>query len=77
MHLTLLMKRISRYLRPEILEVLNGSKMVFVGGPRQVGKTEMTLSLLGPKATELHPGYYNWDSSRSRQIVKSEMFPVK
>jgi hypothetical protein len=35
--------------------------MVFVGGPRQVGKTTLALALLGPKADETHPAYLNWD----------------
>lgn len=35
--------------------------MVFVGGPRQVGKTTFALSLLGPDADETHPAYLNWD----------------
>jgi hypothetical protein len=35
--------------------------MVFVGGPRQVGKTTLSLSLLGSGADETHPAYFNWD----------------
>jgi predicted AAA+ superfamily ATPase len=31
--------------------------MVFVGGPRQVGKTTLALSLLGGEADERHPAY--------------------
>lgn len=38
--------------------------MAFVGGPRQVGKTTLALSLLGPGATEQHPAYLNWDDPR-------------
>ena len=34
--------------------------MGFLGGPRQVGKTTLALSLLG-KAGESHPAYFNWD----------------
>ena len=40
-------------------------KMVFLGGPRQVGKTTLALSILqadGPR----HPGYLNWDDPRVR-----------
>jgi predicted AAA+ superfamily ATPase len=36
--------------------------MVFLGGPRQVGKTTLALSLLGSGADETHPAYVNWDS---------------
>jgi uncharacterized protein len=53
-------KRRKRYLATEIHEVLQ-KKMVFVGGPRQVGKTTLALNLLGAKATEQHPAYLNWD----------------
>jgi predicted AAA+ superfamily ATPase len=35
-------KRETRYLSPIIKEVLT-RKMVFIGGPRQVGKTTMSL----------------------------------
>jgi len=35
--------------------------MVFVGGPRQVGKTTFALGLLGEVADETHPAYLNWD----------------
>jgi len=49
-----------RYLEPVIASVLR-RKMVFVGGPRQVGKTTLALSLLGAGADESHPAYFNWD----------------
>lgn len=39
--------------------------MVFVGGPRQVGKTTLALSLLGASADETHPAYFNWDDPRA------------
>ncbi|MSQ72197.1 MAG: ATP-binding protein [Betaproteobacteria bacterium] len=35
--------------------------MVFVGGPRQVGKTTFALGFLGKNADETHPAYLNWD----------------
>jgi predicted AAA+ superfamily ATPase len=35
--------------------------MVFVGGPRQVGKTTFALGFLGEDADEGHPAYLNWD----------------
>ncbi len=35
-------------------------KMVFLGGPRQVGKTTLALSLI-PGADETHPAYLSWD----------------
>ena len=50
----------SRYLEPEIGQALS-RKMVFIGGPRQVGKTTLALSFLGKSADETHPAYFNWD----------------
>jgi len=35
-------------------------KMVFVGGPRQVGKTTLALSLIGGRADASHPAYFAW-----------------
>ena len=43
-----------RYLEQEMESVLGTNKMVFVGGPRQVGKTTMCFNFLSPNATELH-----------------------
>lgn len=54
------MKQIERYLQKSIAEALP-RKMVFIGGPRQVGKTTLALSFLGRGADERHPAYLNWD----------------
>ena len=51
---------VRRYLEPAVRKGLK-RHMVFVGGPRQVGKTTLALGLLGAKATERHPAYLNWD----------------
>jgi predicted AAA+ superfamily ATPase len=49
--------------------------MVFVGGPRQVGKTTFALSFL-PKQDERHPAYLNWDDvSDRRAILNAELPP--
>jgi uncharacterized protein len=59
-----------RYLRPQI-EADLARKMVFVAGPRQVGKTTLARSL--PAATE---GYLNFDVAEHRErILKREMPP--
>jgi predicted AAA+ superfamily ATPase len=51
-------------------------KMVFIGGPRQVGKTTFALSFLTPSAKD-HPAYFNWDIvRRGREILKTE-FPAQ
>lgn len=44
---------------PFILKDLE-HKMVFVAGPRQVGKTTFALQMLGADSNE-HPAYLNWD----------------
>lgn len=48
-------------------------RMVFVGGPRQVGKTTFSLSFL-PEPREDHPAYLNWDDSKVRpRLLKGEL----
>ena len=51
---------VPRYLATPVAAAL-AKKMVFVGGPRQVGKTTLALALLGKNADERHPAYLNWD----------------
>ena len=46
--------------------------MVFVAGPRQVGKTTLARRLLGRK-----PGYLNWDAAPDREaILRGELPPA-
>ncbi len=46
--------------------------MVFVGGPRQVGKTTLARSIMPPKS------YLNWDILEDREkILKNELPPLK
>ncbi len=59
-----------RYLKPQILKDL-AKRMVFVSGPRQVGKTTLALSL--PAARR---GYLNWDVSADRQRILQGELPV-
>jgi len=57
-----------RYLAGQIRRDLV-RKMVFVAGPRQVGKTTLALSLPGARA-----GYLSWDVAEHRErILKSEL----
>jgi hypothetical protein len=51
---------VRRYLESPVRAAL-ARKMVFIGGPRQVGKTTFALGFLGPEADERHPAYLNWD----------------
>jgi len=52
--------RVPRYLENPVRKALQ-TKMAFVGGPRQVGKTTCALGFLGKHADEKHPAYLNWD----------------
>lgn len=49
--------------------------MVFLGGPRQVGKTTLALSLVGRGADETHPAYFNWDDPRSAARIRRVELP--
>jgi predicted AAA+ superfamily ATPase len=47
--------------------------MVFIGGPRQVGKTTFALTFLSDP-TEKHPAYLNWDDTIARAaLMKGEL----
>ncbi len=57
-----------RYLHEQIVSDLN-RKMVFLSGPRQVGKTTLAVEILG----ELVPDdgvYLNWDRPEHRKIIR-------
>ncbi len=60
-----------RYLEPYVVEDL-ARKMVFVGGPRQVGKTTLSLNI----APDKHR-YLNWDDLQDREFILREKFPVE
>jgi hypothetical protein len=61
-----------RYLVPQIRRDL-ARKMVFVAGPRQVGKTTLALSLPGAR-----PGYLNWDVAEHRErLLRGELPPSR
>lgn len=55
-----------RYITPYVLEDLQ-KKMVFVGGPRQVGKTTLAKSIL--KESFPDGRYLNWDYEDDRQNI--------
>jgi len=65
---------IPRYLTQSAEEDL-ADKMVFVGGPRQVGKTTFALSLLGQGVDESSPAYLNWDVLADREEILAERLP--
>ncbi|MBL7662999.1 ATP-binding protein [bacterium] len=64
--------RNQRYLEPYIDKDLE-KKMVFLDGPRQVGKTTLALNLLN-QASKQHPAYYNWDILKQRTLIKNLEF---
>jgi predicted AAA+ superfamily ATPase len=66
-------KTLMRYLVPYIRKDLK-SKMVFLGGPRQVGKTTLAQSLL-PRYADGHPAYLNWDFEEHRRRIKNCEWP--
>jgi len=55
-----------RYITPYILDDLR-KKMVFVGGPRQVGKTTMAKGILSESFPDGR--YFNWDFDEDRQDI--------
>ena len=50
--------------------------MVFVGGPRQVGKTTFALGVLGKKANTEHPAYLSWDDPSAREPLMHGRIPA-
>lgn len=60
-----------RYLEKYIKKDLS-SKMVFIGGPRQVGKTTLSQRI-APKNSV----YINWDVIKDRQFVLKERVPLE
>jgi hypothetical protein len=64
------MKNLERYLEKTICEDLK-KKMVFVGGPRQVGKTTLAR-IIGNKFN--NPSYLNWDNRKHRNNIIKEMW---
>ena len=63
----------NRYIKKAISLDLK-RKMVFISGPRQVGKTTLALTFL-KRGMPDHPAYFNWDSRKDRQKLMSEELP--
>ena len=62
-----------RYLEEVIAEDLE-EKMVFLGGPRQVGKTTLALNLL-KEGSETHPAYLSWDVISAQKALLQGALP--
>jgi len=61
-----------RYLMPSVVKDLR-RKMVFISGPRQVGKTTLAKGLLGPDEKDR---YLNWDIDEDRARILKGNFPT-
>lgn len=62
-----------RYLERHIISDLK-EKMVFIGGPRQVGKT--TLAKHVGELEKEGQSYLNWDNSEHRKMIISQKLPL-
>jgi predicted AAA+ superfamily ATPase len=62
-----------RYLYDSIVTDL-AEKMVFLSGPRQVGKTTLALGVVGVGDAR-HPAYLSWDDVRARPRIRSGELP--
>jgi len=63
---------VPRYLKEPVSQDL-GEKMVFLSGPRQVGKTTLAKTFLQQK-TDL---YYNWDNRQDRKKILASRWPAE
>ncbi len=66
---------VERYLKTAIAEFLE-KRMVFLGGPRQVGKTTLCLSFLNPPDVH-NKAYLNWDTIAGRSALRAGHLPNK
>ncbi len=66
------MKKFQRYLVPHIEADLQ-KKMVFLAGPRQVGKTTLAKKVLSEAFTSF--AYLNWDAGEDRKRILGQHWP--
>jgi len=65
-----------RYIFDPIVKHLNDLRqMVFLTGPRQVGKTTLAQSLLHLSLPGVN--YFNWDVAEHRKVLSTRIFPGK
>ncbi|MBC2711208.1 MAG: ATP-binding protein [Desulfosarcina sp.] len=61
-----------RYIKDCVVEDL-AEKMVFIGGPRQVGKTTLARELVARQFQKA--GYFNWDNRNDRRHIMKSRWP--
>ncbi|MBW2491264.1 MAG: ATP-binding protein [Deltaproteobacteria bacterium] len=66
---------VSRYIECPVIEDLK-HKMVFIGGPRQTGKTTLAKHLCERMGAEPSKRYLNWDAAKDRENIMMERFPA-
>jgi hypothetical protein len=66
-------KKLTRYLEPFIRKDLK-MKMVFLAGPRQVGKTTLATNLI-KNYRDNHPAYLNWDNLEHKRKILNRDWP--
>ncbi|MDY6952104.1 MAG: ATP-binding protein [Thermodesulfobacteriota bacterium] len=64
-----------RYIEKAVTDDLK-RKMVFVGGPRQSGKTTMAKRLCQEAGFDTRKRYLNWDAPEDRENIIRERFPA-
>jgi hypothetical protein len=64
---------IHRAIEPAVLADL-ARKMVFIGGPRQCGKTTLARHIAHDRSRAAE-SYFNWDVPADRSVIISEKFP--
>lgn len=64
-----------RYLSSTIQKNL-AKKMVFIGGPRQVGKTTLSLNYISPSKAS-NPAYLNWDRVSDKSLILKDQLPLQ
>lgn len=66
--------KLNRYILNDLTRTLD-RKMVFIGGPRQVGKTTLALSQLRPSSIK-NPQYLNWDNPTDQKNILNFEIPL-
>ncbi|MDD5672681.1 MAG: ATP-binding protein [Chitinivibrionales bacterium] len=65
---------LSRFIEPAVRADL-ARKMVFIGGPRQCGKTTLARHCAAQASQNLPPWYLNWDIAADRSAIIRDEFP--